>query len=315
MSCEPLIAVVGADGFVGGGFADGLAARRVVYGPPRAGDTPISQAEPLLREADVIINAGGFRVRRGLTYADYQRCHQGSTSRFVPWIKPGALLVHMSSAHVLGKSRRWPLGNRSPPNPRTYPSAAYAQAKLEQDEYLEHQGTRRHFRVVFLRPTILYARPGDTSLPDMLCAWARRGALLRLYPRAARHHLCHRDILVEVARRAIAAHDRIPNFTRLVVADPDTITSRDLDALIERHLPRRAHAVPIPARLASALLKRTFHSRNAALDLKTWGDILGVFDLDTQYDSFETFRLLDIDPEQYSRARTLEPFVQHALRV
>jgi nucleoside-diphosphate-sugar epimerase len=314
MPDRPLVAVVGADGFVGGGFAEGLRATRIVYGPLRPGDVPVERSEPVLRDADVIINAGGFRVRRGLTYADYQRCHQGSTAVFVPWIKKGALVIHMSSAHVLGKSRNGALGNHSPANPRTYPSAAYAQAKLEQDEYLEREATQREFRAIFLRPTILYARPGDTSLPDNLCKWARRGKLLRLYPRQARHHLCHLDILVEVARRVIAANDRIPNFSRLVVADPFTVTSQELDGLIEHYLTRPPRPIPIPAPILSALLTRTFHSRNAKLDLKTWGDIFGVFQLDTTYDPFETFRLLGMDPARYARAMTLEPFVERALR-
>jgi nucleoside-diphosphate-sugar epimerase len=314
MADRPLIAVVGADGFVGAGFAAGLGARRVVYGPPRGDDVHISAAEPLLREADVIVNAGGFRVRRGLTYADYQRCHQGSTSRFVPWIRRGALLLHMSSAHVLGTARGRALGNHSPPDPRSYPSAAYAQAKLEQDEYLQREAAQREFRAIFLRPTILYAHPGDASLPDHLCQWARRGTMLRLYPRDARHHLCHRALLVEIARRAIAAADRIPTSSCLVVADPDTITSRELDALIEHYLPRRPRSLPIPAPLLSALLARTFHARRAGLDLKTWGEIFGVFHLDTRYDPSETFRLLAIDAERYSRARMLEPFVRQAVR-
>src|SRR5262245_42582776 len=101
---KPLIAVVGADGFVGGGLAEALQAKGGVYGPPGNGDTPISQAAELLKNADVVVNAGGFRVRRGLTYTDYQHCHQGATSALVPRIRKGALLVHISSAHVLGKS-------------------------------------------------------------------------------------------------------------------------------------------------------------------------------------------------------------------
>ncbi len=311
MAKEKVVAVVGADGFVGGGFATGLGARRIVYGPCRAGEVHVSQAEDLLRTADVVINAGGFRVRRGLTLADYRQCHEVANSRFVPWIKKGALFLHMSSAHVLGKSRNGKLGNHSPPNPDTYPSAAYARAKLEADQAIEKAALERGFKAVFLHPTILYERPGDTSLPDNLCKSARAGRLLRLYPRDARHHLCHLSILVEVARRLIARDD-VPNLSHLVVADPFVVTSRELEEMIRQYHHGRARTVPIPSGLMSTLLRFSFHSSNPALDLRTWGDIFGVFHLDTEYDPSETFQLLEMDPSQYAIDRTLLPFMQQA---
>ena len=57
MSKERVIAVVGADGFVGGGFAGALRARRIVYGACRDGDVHISQSEGLLRKASSVIGA------------------------------------------------------------------------------------------------------------------------------------------------------------------------------------------------------------------------------------------------------------------
>lgn len=313
MSADRLVAVVGADGFVGGGFAGGLRARRIVYGACRDGEVHISQAEPLLRQADVVVNAGGFRVRRGLTYADYQRCHEVANSVFVPWVRKGALFIHMSSAHVLGKSRAQKLGNRASPNPRTYPSAAYALAKVEADRAIEKAAQERGFRAIFLRPTIIYDQPGDTSLPDNLCKSAKAGKILRLYPRGARHHLCHLKILVEVVRRVID-EDGVPNLSSLVVADPYTVTSRQLEEMIVRYLRRPARTIPIPSSLMSALLRLSFHSSNPKYDLRTWGDIFGVFHLDTEYDPSETFRLLRMDPSQYSLDKTLQPFIQKALQ-
>ena len=313
MSTKPLVVVVGADGFVGGGLAEGLHAQRVVYGDCRNGDIHISQAEELLRRADVVVNTSGFRVRRGLTYADYQRCHQGATAAFVPWIRKGALFIHMSSAHVLGKSRDQKLGNHATPNPATYPSTAYAIAKFEADQFLEKEAAQRDFRLVLLRPTILWLRQGDTSLPDNLVKLAKRGVILRLYPRDARHHLCNLNILVEVARRVIEQNN-LPYPSALVVADPYTVTSRELESLIRRYLPQKAVAVPIPAPLMSTLLRHTFSSTDPKFDLKTWGDIFGVFHLDTVYDPFETFSLLGIDPSQYSMEKTLTPFIQRALQ-
>src|ERR1700687_3697502 len=313
MSTKPLIAVVGADGFVGGGLAEGLHAERVVYGPCRSGDIHISQAEGLLKKADVVINTSGFRVRRGLTYADYQRCHQGATATFVPWVRKGALFIHMSSAHVLGKSRHQKLGNHATPNPASYPSAAYAIAKLEADQFLEREAAERDFRLIFLRPTILWVRQGDTSLPDNLVKLAKRGIILRLYPRDARHHLCNLNILVEVARRVIA-RSNLPHRSALVVADHYTVSSRELESMIRQYLPQKAITVPIRGALMSALLRHMFSSSNPKLDLKTWGDIFGVFHLDTVYDPSETFSLLGIDPSQYSMEKTLRPFIQQALQ-
>lgn len=310
MSTKPLIAVVGADGFVGGGLADALAAEKVVYGPCRNGEVHISQAEPLLRLADVIVNASGFRVRRGLTLDDYRRCHWGSTSRFVPWIRPGALLIHMSSAHVLGKCRDRRLGNSATPAPDTYPCREYAVAKFECDQALEAAAAERGFRLVFLRPAILYARVGDASMIDNFCSLAKRGVIARLYPRSARHHLCHMNILCEVARRVVERP--VPHLTSLVVADPHTITSKQMEGMIRGHSRQKQLTVPVPASLMSTLLRYAPRFKNPKLDFRTWGEIFGVFHLDTVYDPSETFHLLGIDPARFAMEKTLLPFLRRA---
>lgn len=312
---RPLVAVVGADGFVGSGLAEGLRAERVVYGPCRVeGDVHISQAEPLLRKADVVVNASGFRVRRGLTLDDYRRCHQGSTSLFVPWVRRDALFLHMSSAHVLGKNTRQSLGNDATPRPETYPSAIYSIAKYECDQYLKKEADQRGFKVAYLRPTILWARQGDTSLIDNLCKLVRRGTMLRLYPRQARHHLCNLNILGEVARQIVEYRDQVAHGTAFVVADPFTITSEELEAMFLRYAAEKPIQLPIPAPLMSALVSVLPHSSIPALDFKTWGDIFGVLHLDTVYDPWETFRILKIDPSRYAMDKTLEPFVRQALQ-
>jgi nucleoside-diphosphate-sugar epimerase len=307
---HPLIAVVGADGFVGGGLASALGAERIVYGPVRKGDTHIGRAEELMRRADVVVNCGGFRVRPGCSYADYQASHQGSTSVFVPWIRKGALLLHTSSASVLGRGQG--LGNHQPPNPETFPSPAYARAKLEEDRYLEEESARRGFRVIFLRPAVVYSRQG-AGMVDTLLRLAARGIRLRLYPREARHHLVHMDLLAEVARRVIRRAD-IPDRSTLVVADPYTVTNRELEEMIRPALRKRSVPVPLPVHWLSATLRFAFHSRNPRLDLRTKGEVFGVLSMDTVYDPSETFRLLGIDPAQYSLEKTLEPLIAESLR-
>jgi nucleoside-diphosphate-sugar epimerase len=225
----------------------------------------------------------------------------------------GALLLHISSAHVLGKSKHEKLGNRTPPNPGTYPSGEDALAKLEADRFVESAAAELGFRAILLRPTILYARPGDTSLPDNLCQMAKRGITPRLYPRDARHHLCHLNILADMVRRVLERDD-LTNLSPLVVADPYTVSSRELERMIVRYLRQKSRTVPVPAPLMSTLSRHTFHCRNPKYDLRTWGDIFGVFHLDTVYDPFETFRILGIEPSQYAMDRTLEPLIRQALQ-
>ncbi len=310
MSTNPSIAVVGADGFVGGGLAAALRAERIVYGPVRDGDTHVSQAEGLLRRADVVVNCGGFRIQPGCSDADYQRSQQGSTSAFVPWIRKGALLIHTSSTSVLGCGQG--LGNESPPNPDTYPSPGYARAKLEGDRYLEKASAERGFRVVFLRPATVYSAQGG-GMVETLLELAKRGIALHLYPRGARHHLVHMDLLADVARRVMERRD-LPNLSYLVVADPYTVTNRELEAMIRPALRKGSVPVPLPVHWMSALLRHTFHSRNPRLDLKTKGEVFGVLAMDTVYDPSETFRLLGIDPARYSIENTLQPVIAASLR-
>ena len=219
------------------------------------------------------------------------------------------MFLHISSASVLGKGKG--LGNHTRPNPSTFPSPAYALAKLEEDEYLTRACTERGFRAIFLRPAVIYCSHGAGMIGTML-KLARRGITVRLYPRHARQHLAHMDLLADVARRVIE-HDDLPNLSYLVVADPYTVTNRELESMIRQTLRSRSITLPLPAQWFSTLLRCTFHSRNPKLDLKTIGEILGVLACDTVYDPSETFRLLGIDPSQYSMEKTLQPMMVGSL--
>jgi nucleoside-diphosphate-sugar epimerase len=310
MSSQPLIAVVGADGFVGSGLARALGAERIVYGPAKQGEVHVGASAALLSRADVVVIAHGFRVRPGCSYPDYQRSHQGATAALVPRIRSGALVLHISSASVLGKGVG--LGNQTPPNPRTFPSPSYALAKLEEDQYLERASAEHGFRVVFLRPAVVYSSQG-AGMVDTLLKLARKGVTLRLHPQTARHHLCHMDLLAEVARRVIARGD-LPDRSRLVVADPYTVTSRELEEMTRPARRRGSVTVPLPLPWMSGLLRFTFHSKSPRLDLRTQGEIFGVLHMDTVYDPSETMRLLGIDPADYALDKTLRPVVEEALR-
>jgi len=303
---------VGTDGFVGGRLAEALQAERVAYGTCRNGDIPVTQAENLLKRADVIINAGGFRLRPGLTNTDYRRSHLKATSALVPWARPGVLFVQMSRAAVLGKSPEHKLGNHRLPDPESFPSAAYALAKFETDEFLKKAAAEAGFRLVFLRPGVLYA-PRTDGMIDSLVKLAKHGIVLRLYPRDARHHLCDMNLFVEVVRRIINS-EKLPAVSTFVIADPVPVTNRELELMIRRNLPNRRATLPVPLTLMSALLRHSFHSASPKLDLRTWGEILGVMGLDTVYETSDTYRRLGVDPSQYSLAKTLEPLIRDALQ-
>src|SRR5208282_1963818 len=235
---------------------------------------------------------------------------QGATSAFVPWIQRGALLLHISSGSVLGKSKDQKLGNQTPPNPRTFPCPAYALAKFEADQFLQRAAPDHGFRLIFLRPSVLYGPQGDGMI-DTLLRMAKHGVILRLYPRDTRHHLCDTRLLVEVVRRVIQKKD-LPQLSSLVVADPYTVTNRELEMMIRRHLTNKGVTLPVPVALMSMPLRLSFHSKNPKLDFPTWGQILGVLNLDSVYDPFETFRLLGIDPAEYSLDKTLLPLIREA---
>ena len=306
---QPLIVVWGADGFVGSALAAALGARRVVFGAVRDGDVHVRDAEDLVRRADVVVNCSGFRVRPGCGIDDYRRSHEGAARVFVPWLRPGALLLHMSSASVLGRGEG--LGNRAPPRPDDFPSPPYARAKHEEDLYLERESDGRGFRVIFLRAAVVYSAQGAGMVGTML-RLARKGIALRLFPRDARHHLVHMDLLAEVARRVVARPD-LPSKTYLVVADPYVVTNRELEAMIRPALPPRSLPLAMPVHWLAAVLRFGPRSRHPALDLRTRGEIFGVLAMDTVYDPSETFRLLGIDPARYGRDATLEPVVRGAL--
>ncbi len=312
MLTKPLIAVVGADGFVGSHLAAALDANKIVYRAPVDGEVHITQANTLLEKADVIINAAGFRIRPGFTADDYRRSHQGATAKLIPFVRRGALFLHMSSASVLGKSKHQKLGNHTRPDLTYFPAPDYARAKLEADEFLKTAAAEHNFRLIFLRPSNLYA-PGAEGMLLSLMRLAKRGIILRLYPRDSRQHFCDVNLLADVALRVID-NNSLPQSTALVIADPYTITNRELEELIRRYLRRSTVTVPLPVPWMSAVFRHSIRSKNPKFDWATQGEILGFMDLDSVYDPSETFSLLGIDASRYSRERTLEPVIREGLQ-
>jgi nucleoside-diphosphate-sugar epimerase len=305
--------VVGADGFVGGALARALETHRIVYGSCGKEDVHISECRELLGQSDVVINAAGFRVRTGCNYKEYRRSHQGATAELLPKLRQGALLVHISSASVYGRSKTEKLGLNTPPNPEAFPCPAYATAKWETDQFLERAAADYGIKVIFLRPAVVYS-PQGAGMIDTLVKLAKRGITLRLYPRGARHHLCHTALLAEVARRVIEQQDRLPHLSRFIVADPTTVTNCELERLLHRYMGKKTVTIPIPLGLVTRLLSQSFSSRRPKFDLKTRGEIFGVLNLGSVYDPSDTYRILGIDPARYTMDKTLESLIQQALQ-
>ncbi|HQR66752.1 MAG TPA: NAD-dependent epimerase/dehydratase family protein [Thermoanaerobaculia bacterium] len=301
-----MIAVVGADGTVGSALAAALGAGRVVYRDPRPGETSIGAADELLRSATVVVNAAGFRVRPGLASADYRESHAGAVARLIPRLAPGTMLVQISSASVLGKDPARALGADPAGRPETFGCPAYALAKREAEEVARAAAAAHGLKIVVVRPAVLYGPEPDGMIGTLLTL-GRKGLLLRLVPAGHRHHLCSFPLLVEAIERIARAGEPIE--PPLVVADPFVVTSAEIAAAIrEVHRPRVA--IPFPAGLGGAVLRLFPRPTSPQLDLRTWGEILGILALDTVYEPHETFRRLGIDPSRFSRERTWERLIR-----
>lgn len=301
-----MIAVVGADGTVGSALATALRAGRVVYREPRAGEVAIHSADELLRSAAVVINAAGFRVRPGLAAADYRRSHGDAVARLAARLAPGALLVQISSASVLGRDPTRPLGNDLSGRPETFGCPAYALAKREAEDVARSVAASRGLRIAVVRPAVLYGPEPDGMIGTLLTL-GRKGLLLRLVPGTHRHHLCSFPLLVEAIGRIARAGEGIE--PPLVVADPFFVTSAEIAAAIrDIHQPRIS--IPFPAGGGGAVLRHFPRTASPRFDLKTWGEILGILALDTVYDPSETYARLGLDPARFSRERTWDRLVR-----
>jgi nucleoside-diphosphate-sugar epimerase len=302
-----VIAVVGAEGTVGGTLAAALGATRVVYREPRAGEVALYAADSVLRDASVVVNAGGFRVRPGLGDADYRRSHGEEVARLVPRLSRGALFLQISSASVLGKDPSRPLGgNGAEGRPETFGCPAYARSKRDAEDVARREAVPRGVKVTVLRPAVLYGPVPDGMIGTLL-ALAGKGLLLRLVPGRHRHHLCSFPLLVEVVSRLVRKEEG--RNAPLVVADPFVLTSEEITEAI-RAVRRPRISVPFPAGAAGAALRLLPRARASRLDLRTWGEILGILALDTVYDPSGTFRDLSIDPSVFSRERTWDLLVR-----
>jgi nucleoside-diphosphate-sugar epimerase len=300
------IVVAGADGFVGRLLVRATGGVPVAYGPPGSGEIAMEEAGAMLRSAAVVISAGGLRVRPGLGPADYRQSHAGAVETLASSLSADQSLVLISSASVLGRDPRQVLGNRTAPRPETFPHPVYARAKLEAEDIARRRARERGFRLLVLRPAGLYGGAGDGMIGS-LAALAKRGICLRLLPGGARQHLCSALLLAAAVRRAIEPGVLWPE-EALVMADPFVLTNSDLEraavAAAARAGRRRFATVPLPPWAGGTVLRFLPASRRPSLDLETWGAILQILGLDTQFEPGPSFEALGLDATRFSRDLT-----------
>jgi nucleoside-diphosphate-sugar epimerase len=286
------LVVVGAQGTLGAALMQRLGAQGVEI---RCPDPTDDSWVPELEDADVVVNAGGPRVRKGLGWADYFREHVGVASRVVRSMREGAHLIHLSSTSVFGSGRPGVMGPDTQEAPVLFPMPDYACAKLAAETTARSLGLDHGVDVTVVRPSMVYG-PGIDSALESIRKLAARGVRLHLTPHATRQHLVHMDTLVRILERAIAVgpvDERV-----LIAADPFVLTNEDLRPA------GKGIEMTLPVGVA-AEVQRAWHSR---LPTPLALDALAVLALDHEFDSSATFAALDIDPGELGRDRTFDAY-------
>jgi nucleoside-diphosphate-sugar epimerase len=286
--------IVGAAGTLGARLVERLGARGVDL---RCSDPREERFVPELGQADVVVNVGGPRVRAGLGWVEYFREHVGVTTTVVRSMRPGARLVHVSSTAVYG-ARGESLRATSREAPTLFPSPAYACAKLAAETAARALGRQSGLQVRVLRPSMVYGPDVESALATIR-RLHRRGVRLLFLPSRVRQHVLHVSLLVrcvEAATRTPLPGDEGP----LLLADPFVLTNTDLAPATRRGVPV---AVDVQAAAwAHGALARAIGFAPDALEA------LAVLGLDNEFDVAATWPALSIDPAEFSRARTFDPY-------
>lgn len=309
------ITVVGADGMVGGTLASALDANRVVHGLCRGLPREVAARDsaPVVAGSAVVFNAQGLRQAGTLAFEEFRATHVDATKRLVAEMSPGATLVHISSAAVLGRPSSSVKG-RGQPEPDSFPMPVYARIKYEAERMAIAEGIGRGLTVVVLRPAVVCASPLDGMLLTMV-EWLRRGLRLQLLPSQTRHHFCSGALLAAVARSVAARSWVRSQATLFTIADPFTISNHDLTQALTRRWGRPAALVPIPARAASRALRSMVGIPGIGSRVASVANTLGVIGLDVEYQVDETFDELGLSRAEFGRAQTFESVLDEEARL
>jgi nucleoside-diphosphate-sugar epimerase len=228
------------------------------------------------------------------------------------------MLVHVSSAAVLGTARGGVVSGQWPASPESFPMPAYALSKWRAERVAVERGGARGLVTLVLRPAVVFEHPADGMLASLVRLARTRNIVLTLLPLRARHHFCSAPLLGAVARALVTQPHRGSHGDAFTVADPFVVTNAELCEQLCRPLTRRPHLeVPVPARGTSALLAGLARlAPPAALpgpDLAALAQVFGVLGMDVRYDTSATFERLHLQPTDFDVDRTWVPFVAATL--
>lgn len=293
------VAVVGSDGALGKLLTRKLGACGVPLRSPQF--TNVGRVSELAPH-DVVVHTAGPRVRPGLGWSDYLREHIGTTRRVAWSMRPGAHLIHFSSASVYG-AQRDNAGAQTPESPDTFPAEAYAWAKLTAEAVAQEACRERGVRLTIVRPSIVYG-PEVGGVFSSMAKLARKGIRLVLVPDRTRHHLLHTEVLLAMVQRLIAL-DVAPD--RLVLADPFHVTSGHVNRLMREAAPR---AMPMPAtfELVATLLRHW--QRRLEFHPPTAASAAAMLALDNTYDWQTAFGALQLDQTEFPCERCFDAFLR-----
>jgi nucleoside-diphosphate-sugar epimerase len=300
-SSAPDVLVVGSAGTLGRVLCDRLGARGVDRRHP---GPRIGERDAELETAAVVVNVGGPRVRPGLVWSDYLREHVGLASQVARSMPAGSHLVHMSSTAVYGAQRDGVIDGSTAEAPALSAIPSYAWAKLSGELAARAIAQERGVRITVVRFPDVYG-PGVDSYLDTLLRYARRGLGLELGPGPMRRHMLHVALLGRAIERLIL---RGPVAGRpLLLADPFVLTNHDVNEALRVHRPRHA-SVRLPLHQASALLSKwpRFPGRDAPGTLST----LAALGQDNVFEWRDAFTTLDMDPADFARGRTFDPYME-----
>jgi nucleoside-diphosphate-sugar epimerase len=290
------IAVVGAEGALGGLLCKRLGARAVAL---RHRSDVLDMRVPELEDADVVVNVAGPRVRPNLGWSDYLREHVGTAEAVARSMKKGSHLVHFSSAAVWG-TREGVIGPRTAEAPSRFSNPSYAWAKLAGEHAARAIAHERGVAITVLRPTMVYG-PGVSSAMETLQKVAEKGVAIELLPRAGRQHCLHESLLVRtieaLAARGSRTNDPLP------VCDPFVFTNQEMCDAVARRAGARVRA-PVHVGLARDAVRSWpgFPERDAPGALASFA-FLG---LDVAFDPKPLFEATGLDPHDFRREITLD---------